>query len=151
MTGKFRRTQLHIAARKQAVTAELVASAVKEGTINTKDNHGFTPLYHAAMFNDTAAIELLLASGADIEMADLGGLTPLHIACEKGRPAAAVCLLKAGANHDAKDSINRTPLDWAVAKGHTEVQTAVEMHLEASRGRLSSHPLSGTQAGGDRR
>ena len=103
------------------------------------------------MFNDTAAIELLLASGADIEMADLGGLTPLHIACEKGRPAAAVCLLKAGANHDAKDSINRTPLDWAVAKGHTEVQTAVEMHLEASRGRLSSHPLSGTQAGGDRR
>lgn len=132
MAGKFGRTELHVAARTQAITAELILSAVKQGTVNTKDNHGFTPLYTASMFNDTVAIELLLANGADIEVADLGGLTPLHIACEKGRPEAAVCLLEAGANHEALDSINRTPLDWAVAKGHQGVQVAVENYLQAA-------------------
>jgi len=132
MAGKFGRTELHVAARACAVTAELVAHAVGEGGINSQDNHGFTPLYTSAMFNDTAAIKMLLANGADLAVSDLGGLTPLHIACEKGRPEAAVCLLEAGANHEAKDSINRTPLDWAVAKGHHAVQAAVEMHLQAA-------------------
>ena len=127
---KFGRTPLHVAARTQGVTAALVSTAVEQGGINTRDDHGFSPLYTAAMFNDTAAVELLLSNRADTGSADLGGLTPLHIACEKGRTEAAVLLLRGNANPEAKDSINRTPLEWAIAKGHEATCAALHKELQ---------------------
>jgi len=72
-----------------------------------------------------AAIELLVAAGANVGTTDHGGLTPLHIACEKGRADAAVCLLRHGADLTARDSIGRTPFDWAEAKGHEDVAAAL--------------------------
>jgi ankyrin repeat protein len=110
------------------VTTVLVAEY--QGIINQKDDHGFTPLYHAAMFGDVPAIELLLKGGADVNASDLGGLTILHIACEKGKPEAAVYLLQHGADLGALDSIGRKPLQWAAEKGHDIVIEAVKAYME---------------------
>jgi ankyrin repeat protein len=128
--SRFGRTPLHLAARSGEVTDTMVLE--HQATVNHKDDHGFTPLYHAAMFGDVRAIELLLQGGADIAACDLGGLTILHIACEKGRADAAVCLLGHGADLNALDSIGRTPQDWATDKGHDDVLQKVKAWVDAN-------------------
>ena len=124
MAGKFGRTQVHCAARTGGLTPQLLAS--DHGSIDARDDHGFTPLYHASMFGDIGGIETLLGAGAALQLADLGGLTPLHIACEKGHADAVRCLLQHGANAQATDKIGRTPADWAREKGHADVLVAME-------------------------
>ena len=138
MALRFGRTPLIMACRAGDASAvdALLLSSTESSTVNTADAHGFTPLYHAAMFGHVRIIERLLLDGqcerevddvkgaggsagrADIGAADLGGLTPLHIACEKGRAGAAAALLAHGADAATVDSIGRTPRDWAEAKGH---------------------------------
>ena len=135
MALRFGRTPLIMACRTGDASAVDALLLAESSTVNTADAHGFTPLYHAAMFGHVPIIERLLdgqgegqggdvegagesAGRADIGAADLGGLTPLHIACEKGRAGAAAALLAHGADAAAVDSIGRTPRDWAEAKGH---------------------------------
>jgi ankyrin repeat protein len=90
--------------------------------IHDKDDHGFTPLYHACLFGHTEVIQVLLERGADASAMDLGGLTVLTIACEKGHAAVVDLLLRSGGGDPThRDSIGRTPRDWAKAKGHDAV------------------------------
>ena len=129
---KFGRTPLHVALRAGPVSASALDALAAD--LNTRDAHGFTPLYTAAMFNRVDEIVHLVSLGADATLADLGGLTPLHIACEKGRAEAALCLLRrGGADRGARDSIGRTPRDWAVAKGHADVVSALDAHAAGNR------------------
>jgi ankyrin repeat protein len=50
----------------------------------TTDALGRTPLHMAAFYGRTRATELLLASGATIEVRDRIGMTPLHAAVLAG-------------------------------------------------------------------
>jgi hypothetical protein len=125
---RFGRTPLHMAARTGGELAlrQLYDDGAAALDLNRTDDHGFTALYHAALFGHSRTLALLLSWGADVAKPDLGGLTALHIACEKGHAEAATCLLQHGAALDALDSIGRTPLDWARAKEHDSVVAAVE-------------------------
>lgn len=126
MALRFGRTPLIMAARAGDAAAASALLAGPTGAVGTADEHGFTALYHAAMFGHVEVMRLVLAAGADIGAADLGGLTPLHIACEKGHPAAVLCLLEHGADIGRLDSIGRTPADWAETKGHAEVLAVLQ-------------------------
>ena len=137
-TLMFGRTPLHLAARSGDIESaeRLLEKADDRELIGTPDDHGFTPLYHTAMFGNVAVMSLLLRRGADIQKADLGGLSPLHIACEKGRAEAAVVLLENGADLHASDSIGREPKAWAEAKGHVNVLAAIRDWQGARERRL---------------
>lgn len=126
--GRFGRTLLHVSAREGRVddVEALLSSKDGQDVLNTTDDHGFTPLYHAAMFGHIGVIQLLLGAQADIMTSDLGGLTPLHIACEKGRAETVQCLLDHGADPSAIDSIGRVPKDWALDKGNDQVVAVLE-------------------------
>src|SRR4051794_35698977 len=52
----------------------------------------------AAMRGDLAAVQKLIAKGADVNVAQGDGMTALHWAAEKGDSAMAASLLKARAN-----------------------------------------------------
>jgi len=62
---------------------------------------GWTPLHDAALDGDVAAIEALLAGGANIHAKTEDGSTPLHTAAFYGRLAAIKALLAGGADVDA--------------------------------------------------
>lgn len=74
------------------------------------------PLHVAAGKGDAAAIDLLLARGADVHALDGDGTSPLHRAVQSGSLAAVERLLAAGADPNPRDGKWRsTALGWAVA------------------------------------
>jgi ankyrin repeat protein len=75
---------------------------------------GMTPLLYAARDGRTEEARLLLAAGADVELAEANGMRPLLIALLNNQLAVARLLLAHGADVDADDFWGRTPLFAAV-------------------------------------
>jgi len=75
---------------------------------------GLTPLLYAARDGRTAEAELLLAAGADLELAEANGIRPLLLALLNNQLGVAHLLLKHGADVNADDFWGRTPLFAAV-------------------------------------
>jgi len=83
-------------------------------------------LIDAARNGDLAAVQTLLAGGADANRAQGDGMTALHWAAERGHAAVADLLLSAGATVDAKTRIGSyTPLHLASRGGHGSIATAL--------------------------
>jgi outer membrane protein assembly factor BamB len=83
-------------------------------------------LWDAAKKGDVAAVEALLAKGADVNAKTEYGATALHFAADKGHLAVVQTLLKNKADINSKDNFYKSrPLDWAVAGGHVEVVKAL--------------------------
>jgi ankyrin repeat protein len=87
-----------------------------------------TPLHAAAENNDVAAIEKLLADGAEIDARDGTGATALLVAVHGNRIDAARALIDAGANVNAKDKIEDSPYLYAGARGHLEILKMILAH-----------------------
>ena len=73
----------------------------------------------AAMAEDRAEIDELVARGEDPNARDGGGCAPLHYAADSnpvGKVAAA--LFEAGADTEARDGYGSKPLDYAISSGN---------------------------------
>jgi ankyrin repeat protein len=75
---------------------------------------GMTPLLYAARDGRLEAAHLLVAAGADVELAEANGMRPLLMALLNGQLDVAGLLLDHGADVDADDFWGRTPLYAAV-------------------------------------
>jgi len=75
---------------------------------------GMTPLLYAARDGRTKEAELLLAAGADVELAEANGMRPLLMALLNDQLEIARLLLAHGADVNADDFWGRTPLYAAV-------------------------------------
>jgi hypothetical protein len=82
------------------------------------DRLGLTPLHRAANRGDLAAVEALLAKGADVNALALAKQTPLHLAVTQ---EIAQLLISKGALIEARDRWGRTPLFWAAGAGRKDV------------------------------
>eukprot|EP00747_Dinoflagellata_sp_TGD_P183741 gnl/TRDRNA2_/TRDRNA2_38852_c0_seq1.p1 gnl/TRDRNA2_/TRDRNA2_38852_c0~~gnl/TRDRNA2_/TRDRNA2_38852_c0_seq1.p1 ORF type:complete len:241 (+),score=53.99 gnl/TRDRNA2_/TRDRNA2_38852_c0_seq1:48-770(+) len=90
--------------------------------------YGRTDLHMAARRGDTAAIEVLVLSGANINVQDMKrGYTPLHEAAWNGHAAAAEALIASGALVMVRDLRGYTPLHWATRNGHADVTEVLVM------------------------
>ncbi|MEO2018734.1 MAG: acyltransferase family protein [Fuerstiella sp.] len=78
---------------------------------------GATALSTAAAHGNVAAIELLIANGADVNARSRDGATPLHAAAMYGRAEAARVLIQHGAGGRAKNRIGETPADMLQVDG----------------------------------
>jgi uncharacterized protein len=63
------------------------------------------------------AVELLLAKGVDVNLANDDGLTAVHIAAQAGLDSVVTVLARHGARLDTKDKRGRTPVDMAMGVG----------------------------------
>ena len=83
------------------------------------------PLIFAAGEGDAAAVERLLAAGADVHQLSADGETALHVSAIKGDLRTAQLLLDAGADVNARtprgSTIFMTPAMWTVYHGHSEL------------------------------
>jgi ankyrin repeat protein len=72
----------------------------------------------------TKVVELLLKSGADVDVTNAYGQTPLHAACSHGNIDTVQALLGSGALVSVTDMYRNTPLHVASKHGHTDVVQA---------------------------
>ena len=77
------------------------------------DEEGKTLLFHAATRGKADVVELLLARGADPNVADEKGFTPLYRAALEGHKDAVRLLLEKGAGPNAKTKEGDAPLHAA--------------------------------------
>jgi ankyrin repeat protein len=69
----------------------------------------------------SAAMQLLLEKGVDVEAKDSDGLTLLHHAAENGHEALVHLLLENGADVKAKEDKGLRALDLAASNGHEAI------------------------------
>ena len=81
----------------------------KGANTEARNEHGLTPLHHAAAKGTPANIATLLDKGADIEARDWYGYTPLHHAAQFGTPTNIAALLDHGADIEVQDKNGSTP------------------------------------------
>jgi ankyrin repeat protein len=101
--------------------AAMIASAANaaDATADTSPD-GATPLHWAAHRDDLAAVQSLLAAGAEARAANRYGVTALSLACENGNAGIVRALLAAGADANATLRGGETALMTAARTGRVE-------------------------------
>jgi ankyrin repeat protein len=117
------------------------AGAKKEAT----DRDDWTPLHHAAINGQEAAVKLQLGKGeVDVDRKDSRyGRTPLSWAAANGHEAIVKLLLVTGkVNVDTKDNYSRTPLLWA-ARNENGHEAIVKLLLDTGKVDVDRRDFSG--------
>lgn len=111
-------TPLHVAAEYNQVAAvkRLLAAGVSP---NVRNNWEDTPLMQLASMGhrtetELQVVDILVAAGADVTLADKDGFTALHNANEAGQEALAQALIRHGADPNAPNRHNQSPWDRAM-------------------------------------
>ncbi|XP_068152331.1 ankyrin-3 [Drosophila tropicalis] len=118
--GKVRLPALHIAAKKNDVTAAtLLLQHDQNADIVSKS--GFTPLHIASHYGNADIATLLLDRGADANYTAKHNISPLHVACKWGKTEVCSLLLARNARIDAATRDGLTPLHCAARSGHVAV------------------------------
>jgi len=91
----------------------LQSDCMKLLDINAVDTYGKSAFFIACESNKIEALPLLLAAGANVNLADGNGTTPLMSAVTWGRYKCASKLLDSGADLTLRDRQNMTALDYA--------------------------------------
>ncbi|KAK7420559.1 hypothetical protein QQX98_002758, partial [Neonectria punicea] len=100
-------------------------SLEKEGNVNPKDIHDWTPLHYAAAKGHTYTARKLLEHRADVNARDLLESTPLHYACRHGETSIVQKLLREGAEINARSRDRVAPLHCAAMSGHQDVVSSL--------------------------
>ncbi len=92
----------------------LIDKQTKSGISVNELKGGESLLHHAAQCSRIDCAQVLINSGADVNIASPEGLTPLHKAMKRDMAKTAQFLIHNGANIDATSSMGRTVLHHAV-------------------------------------
>ena len=111
---------LHLAAAfgGPQATALLLAHGAHVHRFSRNPMHN-QPLHACiALSRDCETVRILIAQGADVNMAQTGGYTPLHQAAAAGLEELAGILLEAGADPARLCDQGKTPADYARERHH---------------------------------
>ncbi len=86
--------------------------------INSRDEHGWTPLMISTFNGKEEVAILLIRSGADVNAKDKSGYGPMHWAAFKGYNNVVKLLVEKKANVNAISTHGLTPLLQAATRGH---------------------------------
>jgi cytosine/adenosine deaminase-related metal-dependent hydrolase len=106
-----------------AITAAVRAGA-RVDSLDSQPNR--RALSYAALGNHAAAVRVLIAHGATINLANRTGFTPLHHAAEAGAADALAALIAAGADPAIASAQGALPIDTARRRGDQAIVRALE-------------------------
>ena len=95
--GKSIDEELKVGVRDDDTSAILEALARKGVTIDDTDEHGMTPLMHAAVLGNERAAYVLIGKGADLDKRDHNNMTAAMHAAYVGKDGVLAQLEDAGA------------------------------------------------------
>ena len=96
-------------------------SLLKQWGVNTYSTYGSFPLNAAVLVGNTAATQLILNAGADINQKNFEGDTALSFAAYKGNAKMVRIFLEAGADPTIVNQFGDTALSRAQKIGHANV------------------------------
>lgn len=111
MKGFLKLTENTLIGAARAGDIAAIKQHIAEGADVNEMRFEMPPLAWAAMMGQTAATELLLEHGADINGRNQDGNTALHLAAFLGRAETAELLINNGADVKAKNGDGATPID----------------------------------------
>ena len=91
-----------------------------EVDVNHSNTMGFTPVHGAVFLKRSAAVQVLIDAGADVEAQTTEERTPLHSACDSGVLQIVKMLVRAGADVCVADNYGDTCLTHATQRGHRD-------------------------------
>lgn len=104
---------------------EVAQALIEKGAnVDYADPSGLTPLMVASLNGPPAMVELLLSSGASVEVS-AGGATPLTEATRKGDPLVLRALLDAGADPNTPMSDGSAPVCYALSHNFEEAAAVI--------------------------
>ena len=115
---------------------------IGEGADVNMVRFGETALHSAARSGNDVCVQLLIQSGADVNLGE--NETPLMLAAEQGRAACPRTLIKAGADVHRKDAKGQTALTRALKGNHHE---CIDSLIEAGAN-VDNRDLATTSATG---
>ncbi len=131
-----------------AATLSALLSAVPQPNLSHRDDEGNTPLHASAAAGNTACLQLLLSSGADVTATNNAGSTPLMLAASNGHTPALSALadLSPPSAIHGRSSDGDTCLIMAAAAGHDETALkiiALAADINASNNNGSTPLIAG--------
>nr|CAB3221774.1 zinc finger protein LOC723799 [Phallusia mammillata] len=137
-------TPLHLACfnGQDVVVHELLQAGADP---NISNDQGCNSLHHAAASTHGAlCLELLVNSGANVNVQNKDGKTPLHMTAVHGRFTRSQALLQGGARADILDFHGNSSLHVAAKHGHellvsTLLEAGADPSKHGSKGRLAIH------------
>jgi ankyrin repeat protein len=133
-------TDLCEAARQGDLAAIVRILDREPAMVNARDSFGQTALHCAAGTGHKTVVELLIARGADVNVADSQvRRTPLHLACANNHKDIVTLLLSNGADLNATcdgglQEGSPTSLQMAITRGQTEVaEVLINMGADVNR------------------
>lgn len=132
----------------------VVKFALDNGQPHNSILNGLFPLHAACSGGSEAAVRMLLAYGADVNVTRLRvnrgsgggtgteGSTPLHYAAANGHTTIVRILLENGARPTARDRDGTTPMSIAAAQGHSTCVALIRSWISA----YGSNGLAGPQS-----
>jgi uncharacterized protein len=116
-----------------------VRGLVKQVDVNSQQGDGSTALHFAAYADNLAMADLLIRSGARVNVANDLGSTPLQVACNNGSAAMVDRLLAAKANPNAKLLNGETVLMSCARTGSAQAVKALLVHGADAKAREPEH------------
>ena len=110
---------------KQQDKAAVRALLQQRADVNAVAGDGATALHWAVYYDEAELVDLLIAAGARVDVANDLAITPLYLASVNGNAAIAKRLLDQGANPNAASATGVTPLMEAARSGSADVVRAL--------------------------
>lgn len=106
----------------RAADAAGMARTLKEGAaVNSRNRLGESALVIVLKQNRVDLATVLVAAGADVNLAAVNGITPLMAAAYGGQTEFVGVLLDKGADVTAVDRLQKNAMTYAAGEGHTAI------------------------------
>jgi len=124
-------TPLSIASRHNRIAICKILLQFQSTNVNHRNSRGGTPLHYAcaALKDRIKCVQLLVESGANVNVQDHKKNTPLMVAAFFGKARIAEFLLEAGADLEVKNNEEKSAIDVADEKKQYEIKMMIERQL----------------------
>ena len=120
---------------------EIANLLIRQGAdVNARNYDGFTPLHHAAKWNNSKTLALLIRKGGDVNARNSDGFTPLHYAAKWNNSEILALLIQKGGDVNKASYKGDTPLHRTVYLNATEaakllIESGAYLHAKNDRDR----------------